>query len=192
MNGIDIAYACGLIASAPFWLIKPSARRKVTKALRERTGDVPVREGDRPAVMIHAVSLGEINATPALVQNLRTARPELQFIISSTSDTGLARAKALYGNQADVLVVPFPIDFNASAVNRLLDRLRPAMVVLLELEVWPNFIFGCRRRGIPVLLVNGRLTSYSYRMYRLIAGDARDARRPGECVRAGSDVRWPV
>jgi 3-deoxy-D-manno-octulosonic-acid transferase len=168
MNGIDFAYASGLLVSAPFWLIKPSARRKVLKALRERMGDVPVRDSARPAVLIHAVSLGEMNATRALVEKLRIASPGTQFIVSSTTDTGYQRGIALYGAQKDVTVVRYPLDFSR-AVDRVLDRLRPSIAVLMELEIWPNFIARCRRRGIPIILVNGRLTPYSYRRYRMIA-----------------------
>src|SRR5258705_5862682 len=98
INTYDIAYGLGVGASAPFWLVKPSSRRKVFKAFSERMGDVPVREGKQPAVMIHAVSLGEINATKMLVARLRELKPDLHVIISTTTETGYARAMELYGS----------------------------------------------------------------------------------------------
>src|SRR5690349_4499253 len=73
INSYDIAYSLGLGLSAPLWLAVPRARRKVLKALRERMGHVEPRNPSRWAVMIHAVSLGEINATGALVQMLRSS-----------------------------------------------------------------------------------------------------------------------
>jgi 3-deoxy-D-manno-octulosonic-acid transferase len=121
---------------------------------------------DGTTVMIHAVSLGEMNATRAMVRALAQARSDLCFLISTTTDTGFARGQELYGQDCRVIVIRFPLDFT-SAVNRVLDRFRPQVVVLMELEVWPNFMLQCERRGIPVVLVNGRLTSGSFRNYRL-------------------------
>src|SRR5437762_10172517 len=99
INTYDIAYGLAVGASAPFWLIKPSSRRKVMAAFSQRMGDVPIREGTQPAVMIHAVSLGEINATKMLVARLRELRPDLHVIISTTTETGFARAMELYGDK---------------------------------------------------------------------------------------------
>src|SRR5581483_1952710 len=144
----------------------PSARRKVFSAFSQRMGRVQSREADAPAVMIHAVSLGEINATRALVEALRQSKRRLHFIISTTTETGFARGQEIYGGKPDITLVRFPLDFSP-AVDRLLDAVRPDVVALMELEVWPNFLRQCRRRGVPVVLVNGRLTSQSFRRYRL-------------------------
>jgi 3-deoxy-D-manno-octulosonic-acid transferase len=166
INQYDIAYALGFGLSAPYWLIRPSARRKVSTALSQKMGRVARRDDASCAIMIHAVSLGEINATRALVDSLRAARPELRFIVSVTTDTGFARGQELYGSAPGVTLVRYPLDFS-SAVDRFLDALHPAIVVLLELEVWPNFIHRCLARKIPVLLINGRVTPGSFRRYRL-------------------------
>lgn len=165
INGYDIAWGTVLGAAAPAWLLHPRARRKVTRALSERMGKGLYRDGAAPAVMIHAVSLGEIDATRALVAKLADARPDLQFVISTTTDTGTARARELYGADPKVTLIRYPLDFSV-AISRVLDGLRPSVVVLMELEVWPNFIRHCRRRGVPVLVVNGRITDSSYRNYR--------------------------
>jgi len=166
VNGYDVAYAAGLAAAAPVWLLKPSARRKVLGALRDRTGkSLPPRDLSRPAVMIHAVSLGEMNATRAMVSELAAKRPELQFVVSSTTETGYARGRELYGANADVLVIRYPLDFSG-AISRVLDGLRVSAVALMELEVWPNFLGQCVKRAIPAVLVNGRLTDASFRRYR--------------------------
>jgi 3-deoxy-D-manno-octulosonic-acid transferase len=168
INQYDIAYSIGVGLSAPFWLLKPAARRKVFDAAATRMGRVAARAGSAPAVMIHAVSLGEINATRDLVRRLRESGPPgIQMIVSTTTDTGFARGRELYGNSGDVTLVRFPIDFSW-AVSRLLDSLRPSLVVLMELEVWPNFLRQCRRRGVPVLLINGRLTETSFRRYNWV------------------------
>jgi 3-deoxy-D-manno-octulosonic-acid transferase len=163
----DIAYTAGLWLSCPYWLARPSARRKVLGALAQRRGDVLPRTSERPAVFIHAVSVGEINATPALIASLRTARPSLEFIVSTTTNDGFARGRELYGRAADVTLIRYPLDFS-SCVNRVLERLQPGVVVLMELEVWPNFLLACVRRGIGVVLGNGRLTEASFHRYRRI------------------------
>src|SRR5690606_6681595 len=85
-----------------------------------------------------------------------------------TTDTGFARARELYGGPAfggRGMVVRYPLDLSAY-VPRFLDRLRPDVAVLMELGVWPNFVRECGRRGVPVVLVNGRMTERSYRGYR--------------------------
>jgi 3-deoxy-D-manno-octulosonic-acid transferase len=166
VNHYDIAYGLGVGIASPFWLVKPSARRKVFRAFSQRMGRVAGRDLAKPAVMIHAVSLGEINATRQLVQSLRIAKPGMHFIVSVTTETGFGRAQELYGADGDVTLVRYPLDFS-SAVERLLDTLRPSVVALLELEVWPNFVRRCVQRGVPVILINGRITPGSFRKYKL-------------------------
>ncbi len=163
----DIAWYAAIGALAPLCGLFPKLRRKVGKALRERMGnDIPAASATAgPCVMLHAVSLGEMNATRSLVVQLTAARPELRFLITVTTDTGFDRGRQLYGDDARVTLVRYPLDLS-SAIRRLLDRQCPIAVVLMELEVWPNFVLHCTRRNIPVLLVNGRLTESSFRGYR--------------------------
>ncbi|HEV8290683.1 MAG TPA: 3-deoxy-D-manno-octulosonic acid transferase [Tepidisphaeraceae bacterium] len=181
INTYDIAYGLAVGASAPYWLIKPSSRRKVFEAFSQRMGDVPNREGTQPAVMIHAVSLGEINATRMLVARLRELKPDLHIIISTTTETGYARAMELYGSNgratpshllideppSPFTVIRYPLDFTG-AISKVLDNLRPSVVALMELELWPNFISQCARRKIPVVLLNGRITETSFGRYKWI------------------------
>lgn len=168
MTVYDFAYAMGLTLSSPIWLLMPKLRRKILDAVGERNGAVPLATGQTPGILIHAVSVGEINATTSLVRLLAQNLPEARFILSTTSRTGEARARQLYANQPQVTLIRFPFDFSQS-VNRMLDAQRPAVAVLMELEVWPNFIHACAGRNIPVLLINGRLSAHSFRRYRLIA-----------------------
>lgn len=167
INFYDIAYGLGVAVSAPYWGIKPSARKKVLSAFSQRMGDVAHRDSNAPAILLHAVSLGEINATRVLVDSLLRHRPDLHIIVSTTTQTGYARGQQLYGASPFVTLIRFPLDFTG-AVTRVLDALRPTMVVLMELEVWPNFLHLCQQRGIPVILANGRLTAGSFKRYKLI------------------------
>jgi 3-deoxy-D-manno-octulosonic-acid transferase len=129
-------------------------------------GHVSARAQGKSAILIHAVSLGEMNATRGLVEILRTLRPELHIIISTTTETGLARAQQLYRDKSLFTIIRYPLDFTP-AIARVLDNLRPELVALMELEVWPNFLRQCEKRRIPVVLLNGRVTESSFRKYRL-------------------------
>jgi 3-deoxy-D-manno-octulosonic-acid transferase len=167
----DLGYATGLGLAAPVWLALPKARRKVLEALRNRMAHdaaSSLHPGPAPAdatcILIHAVSVGEINATKQLVDRLTALRPGLRFVITATTLTGLARGTELYAKHAHVRVVRFPLDFSG-AVDRLLDAARPDLVVLMELEVWPNFLARCTARQIPVMLANGRITESSHDRY---------------------------
>ncbi len=167
-NLYDFLYASGIAFSAPVWLLIPRARRKVMDALRTRTGETCKASG-RVNVMIHAVSVGEINAAGALIDRLlesSLARSETsRILLSTTTKTGLDRAKQLYGRNSRVDVIRFPLDFSKS-IARVLDVARPGVVVLMELEVWPNFMKQCEKRQIPVIIANGRITAPSSSKYR--------------------------
>ncbi len=164
INGYDVAYAAGIVAAAPAWAARRRSREKVLSALGQRMGHVRPRAGGGPGVLVHAVSLGEMNATAELVRQLRAARPDVGVVVSVTTQTGYERGRQLYPVASGVQVVRFPLDFSG-AVNRLLDAARPAAVVLMEGELWPNFLLQCDRRRVPVALVNGRVTPSSYRKY---------------------------
>jgi 3-deoxy-D-manno-octulosonic-acid transferase len=109
--------------------------------------------------VLHAVSVGEVNALRSLVPILAE---DCTVIVSTTTDTGLARASALFAETCEV--VRYPLDFSWS-VRRFLDAVRPDVVALVELELWPNFVAACGERGVPVAVINGRLSERSFRGY---------------------------
>jgi 3-deoxy-D-manno-octulosonic-acid transferase len=157
MTLLDLAY----IPVAAAFL--PSLVRKKRGGWRERFGHgESLPEPRMSRVLLHAVSVGEVNALRALVP-LLAGRCEV--VVSATTDTGLERARALYANLATV--VRFPLD-TSGAVRRFLDRVRPDAVALTELEVWPQFMRECARRHVPVGVINGRLSARSFRGYRKI------------------------
>jgi 3-deoxy-D-manno-octulosonic-acid transferase len=125
-----------------------------------------VTEPYRPVILIHAVSVGEINAIQLLVDRLREVYGgEAQVVISTTTDKGIERARRLFEPRHQV--VRYPLDFSKS-VNSFLDVVKPSVVALTELEVWPNFVAECQKRKIRVCVINGRLSQRSFRGYRLI------------------------
>jgi 3-deoxy-D-manno-octulosonic-acid transferase len=162
---LDVVYLAGLVASSPLWgwRLARTGKWRSDWAARLGRGD-PLAPDDRPTLLLHAVSVGEVNLIRTLVDEL-LATGEVRVVVSTTTNTGWARATALY---ADCLpgagVVRFPLDFSG-AVDRLLDRVRPDVVAMVELELWPNFIAACQRRGIKLAVVNGRLSERSFRGY---------------------------
>jgi len=153
----DLVYLLAGLLYLPVAVYNAVILRKNRRGWRQRFGGVPRFEPGRRRVWIHAVSLGEVNATPRLVAELAARAPDLDIVISTTTDTGFERAVKLYGADR---VFRFPLDFSA-VVRRALDRIRPTMIVLVELEVWYNLVAEADRRGIPVVVVNGRLTRRS-------------------------------
>lgn len=168
----DAIYIILALLSSPIWMFRLLRTGRYRTDWRQRFGfGTPLARrsgaGERaPRVLIHAVSVGEVNATRRLVRELAQTPEQPEIVIAATTDTGFARASDLFAEKHDVVRYPFDASF---AVRRFLDRTQPDIVVLMELEVWPNFSSACRRRGIPILVVNGRLSERSFRWYRLIA-----------------------
>lgn len=166
-NGYDIAYRTGLALAWPLWGTRAKSRAKVQDALATRRGAAKPRHGTAPAVLIHAVSVGELNAAKGLIDAVQTARPGVHVIVTTTTTAGHELATKLYAARDDMTVARFPLDLSDS-IDRLLNAVRPTAVVLMELEVWPNFLRACHKRQIPVMVANGRVTEPSFNKYRLL------------------------
>ncbi len=162
----DLLYLIFALLTAPIWGWRLLATGKWRTDWAGRFGRCAALPADgRPTLLIHAVSVGEVKAVRQLVEQLATARPDLRIVISTTTDTGFAQAQSLYGQRHTV--VRYPLDFSW-AVKRFLDAVRPTAVALTELEVWPNFVATCHARGIPLAVVNGRLSERGFKRYRLV------------------------
>jgi len=150
----DFLYALALLVTWPYLLYRRLRRGPSGVPLREHFGHVPSRPVSAHCVWIHGVSLGEINATRTIAAELHRRCPDAVIVFSSTTPAGLQRARELYPRH---LVFRFPLDFSF-AIRATLDRIRPSVIVLMELEVWPNLVALAERRGIPVIIANGRIT----------------------------------
>ncbi len=128
-----------------------------------RIGDMP-RRVPGPRILVHGVSVGETNALEPLVDALAVSRLEPDVVVSASTETGFERARRIHAGRREV--VRFPLDFTWM-VDRFLDSLRPDLVVLAELELWPTFLAACARRGVPVCVVNARMSARSFRGYRM-------------------------
>ena len=165
----DLGWILAIVLASPWWLLRCLANRRFRSMARARLGGgLPPtpRAGDRRRILIHGVSVGEIKAAQSLVRGLAAARPDLEVVISTTTHTGLEVARKLYPT---LRIVRFPLDLTF-VVRRFLHRVEPVCVVLVELEIWPNFLRESNRQGVPVAVVNGRITGRSFGRYRLFRG----------------------
>jgi 3-deoxy-D-manno-octulosonic-acid transferase len=152
----------------PYWLVRGLREGKYLANLRERLGlstaSLDKLPPDRPgAIWIHAVSVGELLSSIALAKRLKEAYPGRPLVVSTTTITGqsLARERLDF---ADAIFY-FPLDWSF-CVRRVLRAARPSLVVVLETEIWPNFLREARRQNISVLFVGGRISHRSFARYQ--------------------------
>jgi 3-deoxy-D-manno-octulosonic-acid transferase len=161
-------YSLGLAAfflgGLPIFAAQALLRGKYRRGLRQRLGRVPVWAGPGRPLWLHAVSVGEVMAATPLARELLARRPDLPLLVSTVTDTGRAVAEQRLPAGRFVF---FPLDFGW-AVGRALDRLQPRLVLLTETELWPNFLAACAGRGIPVAVINGRISPRSFPRYRRV------------------------
>lgn len=151
---------------SPVLLWRVAFDRRYRKSLRERMGFVKRRIGSGEVVWIHGVSVGEVKAASNFIAQLRKLRPDLQLVVSATTPNGHQVARQEY---KDLPVVFYPLDFGRFPA-RAIQRLRPRCVLLMELEIWPNFLQAARNRDVPVAVINGRISERTFKGYRLARG----------------------
>ncbi|MBI4536872.1 MAG: 3-deoxy-D-manno-octulosonic acid transferase [candidate division NC10 bacterium] len=158
-------YTLGLLlfflGMSPLVLWQFVRHAKYRRGLGERLGRMAAWEGTAGPLWLHTVSVGEAMAAAPLACELRRRRPKIPLLVSTVTETG--RAVAEQRLPADRYVF-FPFDFPWT-VLRALDRLRPRIVLLTETELWPNLLWACARRKVPVVVVNGRISPRSFPRY---------------------------
>jgi len=159
--------ALGVLLLLPYFAFLRWRRGKHFHGLRERLGSLPATvksaaAGPDGAIWIHAVSVGEVLAAIPLVRRLRERFPGRPLVVSTTTPAGQALAHARFSPPAGAdAVFYFPLDWPI-CVRRAFRAVRPALVVIVETEIWPNFLRHARRRGVPVVFVNGRISPRSF------------------------------
>ena len=161
----SLLLSLGLLFLLPYFVFQALAHGKYLDGLRQRLGRVPQING-KPVIWIHCVSVGETQASRPLVQRLRQQFPHHALVVSTVTLTGQKLARDVFRNQAES-VIYFPFDWRWS-VRRALKSVNPAAVLIMETELWPNFLRECRERQIPVAVVNGRISHKSFRRYLLV------------------------
>jgi len=180
---LDLGYATvGLLAS-PVLLFKMASDRRYRHRLGERFGGAPRRDGEKKCIWLHCASVGEVNVAKPLVRELKKRHPEIELNVSTTTMAGRENAEKTWPG-ARVHYWPFDFGF---AVRRAIRRVRPDVIVLIELEVWPNFVRIAERKKIPIVIANGRVSHRAFRRYRRLGWYFRSIFRRLPKVGAQSD-----
>lgn len=161
----SLLLSLGLLLLSPYFLFQALAHRKYVTGLRERLGFLPKLD-HQPVIWLHCVSVGETQAARPLVERIAMELPRHALVVSTVTLTGQKLARDLFRSHA-ARVFYFPFDWRWS-VRRALKAVNPAAVLVMETELWPNFLRECHRRDIPVALVNGRISRKSYARYATI------------------------
>lgn len=157
---LDLGYLLGLVLASP-WLAYRLFKHGGWTHVPARFG-AGLGEPLRGAIWLHGSSAGEVSLLKPLVARLEQDRPQTPLVISTYTTTGLEAARKAYPRHRVIL---FPLDFSV-VVRRFLARFDPRLVVIVESEFWPNFLSSARRRGVPVAVLNGKVSEKSYRAYR--------------------------
>lgn len=180
-------YTLLLYLSVPLILLRLRWRARQAPAYaerwRERFGWVPALPPGHPVIWVHAVSVGETLAAVPLIRALQQRYPDTQLVVTTTTPTGSARVRAVFGNSLYHVYAPYDLP---AVLNRFCARVRPSLAIVMETELWPNMIRACRRRGVPVVLANARMSATSAAGYRRIAWLARPMLRSLAAVAAQS------
>lgn len=178
-------FSLGLTAAAPFLLWREKARA----GLSQKLGSVPARIRKAAAsstnrIWFHTVSVGEFNATLPLLQAFRQKYPDYAIFISTATATAQRLAQEKVGDWATVFYFPFDLPW---AVQNWLDAIRPQVAVIAETEIWPGFTYECKRRGIKLCIVNGRISPRSFKRYQSIANLIRSVMSRFDAIAAQSE-----
>ncbi len=161
-----VVYNILLLLASPFILALLLAKKRCRPGLRQRLGWLPqgpaAEWGDGRTIWLHAVSMGEATAAVPLVQQLKARYPDFRIVVSTVTETGRETVLRRLSGQAQHLY--FPLDY-PWAVRSVLDAVRPRLIIIVETELWPNFLREAAARGIPVILANGRLATDSFAGY---------------------------
>ncbi len=172
----NVVLFLAMVVTLPHYYLKMKRRGGYRKNFSDRFGRYSVETrskiGDGGAILVHAVSVGEVGVADQFIRAMREVDPKLRFVLSTTSSTGWK--EAVKRMPPEDVVIYNPLDLPCF-VKRALDTIRPSAFIMVETEIWPNLIRECKRRDIPMCIINGRLsdrTAPTYRKLRFIFGPA--------------------
>ncbi|MHC4437509.1 MAG: 3-deoxy-D-manno-octulosonic acid transferase [Planctomycetota bacterium] len=162
---LDLLYLFAGLVYSPVIIYRAIRHGRYRAGWAERFGKIIRRSPEKKCIWLHAVSVGEINAAKTIIKELKAKFSDYEIVISTTTDTGFARAAALFSKDHQVFY--FPFDFSW-AMHRAFGNIRPAICLLMELEVWPNFVRLAKQSNVPVVVVNGRISDKSFPKYKRV------------------------
>jgi 3-deoxy-D-manno-octulosonic-acid transferase len=162
---LDLLYLFAAVVYCPKIIYRAIKHKRYRTGWNQRFGNISRRSPTKKCIWLHAVSVGEVNAAKTIIKELENKFRDFEIVISTTTDTGFARAKKLFSKNHYVFY--FPFDFSW-IMQRAFSNIHPAICLLMELEVWPNFVRIAQESNVPVIIVNGRMSDKSYPGYRKI------------------------
>ncbi len=164
----NLAYPVGAAAFSPYVAYKLASAYKYRAGLKQKLSlELPPLVEGKKKVWFHAVSVGETQAVTPLIEEFKKAFPDVAVYFSTTTYTGMEVARKRLSDVADVLFY-FPLDFYP-VVLRVLNRVSPSAVAIVETEIWPTFSYMCAARGISLFMINGRISDTSFEGYLRVA-----------------------
>ncbi len=163
----NILFLIFFVLSSPYYFLRMYRRGNWRKGFRQRFGqyDSGIKQSltNRQVIWLHAVSVGEMNVCMALIRALEPRVPNVKIVVSTTTTTGMGELQKRLPSHVGKIY--YPID-RRKYVNRALSTIHPSAVILVEAEIWPNFIWRTRSLGKPLFLVNARLSDRSFPRYK--------------------------
>lgn len=162
---IDFVYLLAAIGYSPIVIYRAIRYNRYRKGWAQRFGKITRKFPEKKCIWLHAVSVGEVNAAKTIINELQNKFPDFEIVISTTTDTGFARANNIFGKNFKVFYFPFDFSF---IMRRAFRNIRPAICLLMEQEVWPNFVRIAQQSNIPVIVVNGRISDKAFVRYKKV------------------------
>lgn len=181
---MDFIYLLAGLGFSPVMIYRRVRFGRYRAGWNQRFGHIVRRSPDNKCIWIHAVSVGEVNATRTIVDELTNKFGDHEILITTTTDTGFARANAIYGFRLQVCY--FPLDLSW-IIGRAFATIKPSICILMELEVWPNFAQQAAALNIPIIVANGRVTERSMRRYSLVKPFAKKMFANVTCILAQTE-----
>jgi len=169
---------------ALYWIFRGAVNQSYWDRLGQRLGfGYPVLS--KGSIWIHAVSVGEVQATVPLVRVLQSRFPNRELLITTVTPTGAARVSSLYGDLVRHCYIPFELPF---AVRNFFDAISPELALIMETEIWPNLYDALGQRKIPLILVSARISPQSVKRYRRFLPLFRETLSHGIVIAAQSEI----
>ncbi|RME04750.1 MAG: 3-deoxy-D-manno-octulosonic acid transferase [Planctomycetota bacterium] len=159
---MDVIYFFIVVSSLPYFFLRMIWEKGYWKKIVSKFRSPPIRRGKRPCIWVHAVSVGEVLSIQNFVPALERELPQYEVVLSTFTTTGQEVARKIFPNH---FIFNYPLDLSRF-VRLAFHRIRPRLVILVELELWPNFLYLAAQFGIPVMVINGRITQKSKRGYQ--------------------------
>lgn len=160
------------LISLPIYAAVRACRGKFLPGWKEKFGKFTAPELGEKVIMFHGVSVGEVIALENLIKKTKETFPDYKIVITTGTKTGQEIAHKKFDNIADFITY-FPFDITI-CVELFLKKIKPSVVLIAETELWPTFAAYCKKRGIPLFVINGRISDSTYKSYRLLKGFFRE------------------